>query len=320
MKRKNILYQYYGSLWILILMAFIGFTQNAFAQEKDDVSGTVGKLMKEARQGKGVRLKDAIAVERASKEKKIKILREIKKYSKDPSEQVRISAQSLIFEVAKTTDDPEINKEAVTILSQSISDPSKIVSRVAVKLLLKFQNEFFIPNAKSSIVAEFKKGSTPDPELVRLVGVAGIESLKGDLKRIVKEDSISGPGKWYAKTSWAASLALARMGDKSAMDYVLQKVESEEDELLKVGVLLEDVAYIRQPEAVKYIETYLYSEGRFPPLIPGDEGGRYSQFAVYHLADILEHFPLPARYGYNDQEIELAKKWMLSNSNYIIKK
>ena len=110
------------------------------------------------------------------------------------------------------------------------------------------------------------------------------------------------------------------MGDKTALQYVLRRVEAEEDEVIQVATLLQDVAYTRQPEAIKLLENYLFSQKRMPPLYEGDEGTLFSQYAMNALAQMLEDFPLPVKFAYTPEEIQLAKNWMRSSGSHKIKK
>lgn len=310
------------NLFLFVFLYALSAGQEVYSQS-NDVDGTVRQLMQEARNGKGVTLKDTL-LGKVTDEKKRQIFKALKPYNHDDSEKVRFAAQSLEFEIAQTTENLEINQQVVDVLSKGISDHSSLISHQAIKFLFDFEEKNFTSFAKLLITTQIKKDKDIDPNLVKLAGVAGIEALKADLRRVIQEFSMrdSAPefGRWYGTVGWAANLALARLGERDAISYVIQKVGSEPDALVTVTRLLEDVAYIRQPEAVKFVEDYLYSEKRFPALFDGDEGGKISQQAVFQLAKMIENFPLAARSGYNENEIELARTWMRAHANYVIKK
>lgn len=309
---------------ILLSILLLIMQLNVSGQDNNTVSSTVHQLIQEARKGIGVTLKDTILSGKTGKEKKVKLLNELENYSNDPSDFIRLTTISLMYEVAEVSDDADTNQDVVNILSQKITDPSLLVSSSAVKLLSRFKKEHFNSSAKAAIMGGFKKNNSPDLAIIKLLGVAGVESSIVDLKKLVKEhskeDSLPKVGKWYGKLTWGAYLALARMGDRSALDYVIHRVDSEQDEVIKVTQLLKDIAYTRQPGGADYIEKYLFSEERLSAACGGDQGPRVSGYAVYNLAGMIEDFPLPYRPGYSDKEIELARTWMRANSNYKITK
>jgi hypothetical protein len=90
----------------------------------------------------------------------------------------------------------------------------------------------------------------------------------------------------YASPAWAATLALARMGEKESTEYVIAQVRRERDLILRSTSLFDDLAYTRQPAAFNLLREYLNSQARMPQVkdnVPGQlEAVRAAtQFALY---------------------------------------
>lgn len=294
-----------------------------YGQKKPDQALKVDSLMEELRGGKGIVVRDSVLARKGKNRESLEAVQKLKKYNKDASEQIQFAAQDLEYRIAKQSDDVTVKKEVVTILSQDLAG-NNLKAQHARDLLLKFEKQHFSPAAKNEIAIQLKAENAPQPQVIRLAGVAGMEDQKNNFRNIIrnnnKADSLPETGKFYGKTSWASHLALARMGDANSLQYILARVKAEPDEVILVTLLLEDVAYTRQPQAVELIKQYLFSNDRLPPLHEGADGTLHAQYAAGLLAEILEGFPLTTRFGYTLEEIETARQWMRANTNYTIKK
>ncbi len=108
--------------------------------------------------------------------------------------------------------------------------------------------------------------------------------------------------------SWSAQLALARMGDPMAIRYVIDRVENSKDEVRRVTRALDDLAFIRQPEAVEVIIKYLFSD-KSTPASPPDVGSvRYAYYAAKALEEIIEGFP--AWIANTEAGVARARHWI----------
>ena len=113
------------------------------------------------------------------------------------------------------------------------------------------------------------------------------------------------------------------MGVQEDIDRCLELVEGEDDEVERVLRLLDDVGYIRQPAAIKYLRRYLNSEGRLPPQSgPSDPGQKYASFVMSILADCLSNYPVKKDEGhsYKQEEIDLCRQWMAQQTSWKIRR
>ena len=116
-------------------------------------------------------------------------------------------------------------------------------------------------------------------------------------------------------------LALARMGNAESIGYCIKSVENSKNEINKITMLLYEIGYIHREAAVEYLRKYLNNTKRLPSVKETAEGLQYCQYALDVLANMLIDFPIKAQgIGYTNEEIEVARKWMDSHSQYKIKR
>ena len=125
-------------------------------------------------------------------------------------------------------------------------------------------------------------------------------------KRTYKE-----PGEWDERPiQWCDTLkALARLGEKEAVQECIRLVEALENPIDRVYVL-EYLSYIRQPEIVEYLWGYLKSDeieggSRDVPPMP------FSRRASNALASMLIGYPARA-------SIEEKRAWMEEQTTWDI--
>ena len=83
-------------------------------------------------------------------------------------------------------------------------------------------------------------------------------------------------------------------------------------------VLLDELAYVPQPEVVGFLGRFLSSEARLAPVSAGAPGQRYADFAAAALARMLEGFPAPYKEdrSYSAEEIRSCRAWMAGQSSW----
>ncbi len=123
---------------------------------------------------------------------------------------------------------------------------------------------------------------------------------------------------WQNTLFWHALRARARMGVEEDISRCIELVQLHPDEDYRVSFLLKELAYIRQPEVVDYLYTYLKSDklGRY--------GGHdvirrsYAQRSAMALATMLRDFPGSKSYGGNPERIERCRLWMSEQAKWDI--
>ena len=150
------------------------------------------------------------------------------------------------------------------------------------------------------------------PELIKITGVANIQSREKELHDIATTST-------DPQLKWAATLALARMGDKQKLNAVIQGVKSEPDIVQRSGRLFDDLAWTRQQETFNVLREYLHSQKHLPSTkdesIPGTLEAAYAARAfINHIKNcpIKSEFP-------NAEELPIIVNWADQQKEWLIK-
>jgi len=249
------------------------------------------------------------------------ILAELQAFEKDPAERVRWDAYATGWSIAVRSDQPPIRRDVISSLIRACSDPSGLVWQSAAGYLLAFSADDFTEDSKACVRALIAS-ERPDRRMVLLAGVAELKDQAPKLRALLADETRlyteKYAGVWWGSASWAARLALARMGSQSDINRCVELVQSEPDPVLRVGRLLQHLAFIRQPRAIALLQAYLESDKGLPPE-QGEGAPLYAQYALNLLALTLDNFPVrykrsPAMYPQED--IELARTWMRAQQQF----
>lgn len=176
----------------------------------------------------------------------------------------------------------------------------------------------FIEKVEGKLKQEHEKGDESDRKFLET-----LETRAADKERLSRSDKariemlrrMLNRQYWQSTLLWAALRARARMGVKEDIMRCIVMVESHPDEGYRVDSLLRELAYIRQPEVVSYLYTYLNSDklerykGRDVIRIT------YGQRAAMALAEMLRGFPGNV---YDPKTLERARKWMAEQTKFEI--
>ncbi len=238
------------------------------------------------------------------------VLAAVAPFADDDDRKVRRLANALAWHVANGDVEPRIRRQVATQLVTACSDPESLVWQHAARQLLDFDASDFTLDAKERIRTLVR--GRPRREFVRLTGVAGLRGLLPRLAELAAGPTNLDTGKWYGKVNWAAQLARARLGNEFAVRRCIVQVQAETDEVVRVTLLLQDVAYIRHPQATRVIGHYLDSDRELPVACHGEKGMAFAQYALDVLTRSVGDFPVQPRFpgAYSTEEIEQARAWM----------
>jgi len=292
-------------------------THPAFAEEQSSVSSLLAARLEQERARNredmvpvkfgAAQLRDANATE---------VLAVLSRYQNDPCWPVRHLAFRYALWLAEVQPQPATRTEVVKqLVNGFITD----ADRQAANWLLTFHAEDFSDESRALIRQSLAK-ERPSRGIVLICGVAQMKDQLPILEKMlidemkhqseVDKQRIGLP--WYYTTGWSARLARARMGVKEDITKCLQLVETVENLDRRVIKLLRDVGYIRQPEAIEFLQGYLESQQRLSPVKPTAPGKPVASYVLDILIDCLKDFPVarkPGR-GYKWERIEQARKWM----------
>ena len=256
-----------------------------------------------------------------------KILEALVNYEKDPEWEVRHTTHLFIVKIANLqSENIKVRQEVVKRLAEAVYDKT---DGGAGTLLKAFKEKDFNDGTKTLIrnrMSNINEGIVGGSITVWLCGIANIQEELPRLKELLIDEeayanSSKNISKWYYTTAWAARLARARMGVKEDISKCIFLLESEiKKDPGKIHYMLDYLGYIRQPESIKCINSYLNSDLRLPSTNPGMLGEPVSGYVIDILADNLKDFPIkkePGR-GYKQEQIETARKWMSEHKKWQI--
>lgn len=240
------------------------------------------------------------------------LLDALKPYQEDESEVVRSTAYDIAWVVGRDSKDPAIRQEVVTRLLTGRDAWARNSHSV-----LSFRRADFTDEAKQIVRALMQK-DTPSSDIVLVAGIAEVQEAIPKLKALAGGDWRERPA-WYRTTGWDALRALARMGDKNAIQECVEKVKTN-PEVWLLGAMLNDLEYIRQPEAVALIVKYLNSDEMMPRPDGRPGGARFSMSALLQLCRMIKDFPVRDNGTgfYADADVESARTWMREHKDYEI--
>lgn len=253
----------------------------------------------------------------------------VNEYTEDSNPRVVRCAHGLMFRILQNTSAPVDRQTIVGRLVEDVADPNNAGDRghILERLADLARTSDFTDHSKEilrELVAVHSWG-----KLVLVVGVAGIESelprlqemiddLEGELKQQYQPPSRRKRTYWENSVLWAALRARARMGVTEDIQRCIDMVESHPEPSYRVGWLLRELSYVRQPEVVSYISEYLHTDRMLPSRGDDAVAGSYAQGAAQALAWMLEDFPKKPGLSVAQQDIETIRNWMVDQTEWKI--
>jgi hypothetical protein len=278
----NMKRQFTFTLALCALGAFRGLA----AQPVADAAHEVMQLMEDARHNKVPPLRDSVLSAPPAQ-----VLAELRKYMHDPDKRVRYRIPFIASSVGH--EHGQVRRQTIDFLLElATANPSDLVAEASIETLTSFSTGDFTTPQRQQI-QELLSGS-PTEKLLLLAGVAEVRAAAPQLRQ------------WADKGRWPAQLSLARMGDPNAVTAVISTVEGTTDERRRLA-MLDDLAFIRQPEAVAVLLEYLFSDKRTIALPPDVGSVGYAYRALSPLGTAVEGFPVYDVKG----SIERVRQWVL---------
>ncbi len=253
------------------------------------------------------------------------VLDELSPFERHADPDARREAMYLAAQIGhQTPPASKIRQEVVERLVKAMNDSD--ISFNAYGKLRGFRAADFSEQAMSRLRQRLRpKYPYTDIETIMIFGVANMQDQISMLKRVRMRPksfallSLAERESFYGTAGWKARLALARMGSQEDIEYCITMVEAYPDVETRVVRLLDDLAYIRQPEAIRTIQKYLESDGRIDPqgdVVPLP----YWDYVITILGKILDDFPVEADYAYSLEDRDTARAWMKAQTEFTIKR
>ena len=293
---------------ILILIAFATST---FAQKAE-----IEQLMQSARKGEQYK-GSTKAIYNIKNERKVSNL--LYAYYTDTLPQVRSSAFGIVVSIGKKSENKEIRVEAINILAQACLYKDNLSVSKAVKSLKYFNKDEFSDDAKKAILKAVLSEPPYLKDFVMLAGFLQLNKSAQYLKNQIREGKINKTNKW--KTY----VALARMGDQEAIDYItarLKNMPKVNDDI--VYELIPDLIFTRSHEVYEFITKILYDDKKnCHPANPEKTNKILCGYRVMEfLAPVVIGFPYKQTTSGDldtknyDKALQDVRKWFLENQDF----
>ncbi|HMQ70732.1 MAG TPA: hypothetical protein PKC58_17280, partial [Ignavibacteria bacterium] len=143
---------------------------------------------------------------------------------------------------------------------------------------------------------------SPPNQSFDLILLCGYLDLKSE-KRHIKQHFIGNYRpydyqSYYKSNEWAAYLALARMGDKNSIAYILQRYRAERDLVDKCKIISKQLDYVKRKETLSQLIEIFTGDLEIPPEYPETKGTPCGQNFIYFLAKSVKNYPYPIKRVY----------------------
>lgn len=183
----------------------------------------------------------------------------MEKYLNDPDNKVRLYAYDLLRLVGLRSMQQSERRKVVELLVNQLNDREH--KNFVAGRLLSFEAADFSEAAKK--ILHDKLATLSDMAIVRVVGVADMKADLPLLDKIIRQEEKKSVDPraiqllGFNPIIFHIKMAKARMGVKEDIIECINMAESIPDENLKINTLFDKLPYIRQPEVVKHLMTYL---------------------------------------------------------------
>lgn len=254
------------------------------------------------------------------------VLDELTPFEQSADPEVRSEAVTISWQIGHRSQSSEVRQKVVERLTKTYDeDVDTAVRYEAYRSLFSFNAADFTEQSKAYIRKYLPEPNKLSQRMILIAGVANMQDqiplLKSVRMKAANYDalSLSEQEHFYGSAGWKARLALARMGSQEDIRYCIEMVEAYPDVQTRVTRLLDELAYIRQPETIRVIQNYLESDEWYPSR--GDTPGYYYwEYAITNLARMLEDFPVKGDYSYSQEDRDTARAWMKAQTEFKIKR
>lgn len=243
-------------------------------------------------------------------------------------ENVQALLQHIVISIGGVTEEAELKRRIVNFLFNSVRNARNLsMFQTGLKALQKYRAKDFDEAARIELKALLEKyRKNPLNKIIALLGVADLREEEDYLRSMIDKckegKSVTSIDDLMIRQSsgcYTAIAVLARMGDKEAINFVLQYVRHFQGDLITTKGYLKRLSYVRQPEVVDYFKEILLSDLSYP----GPHGGisKLAFTAMDFLDDMLEDFPIqPKKRAYGLGDLDTVRAWIKEKkkSDYII--
>lgn len=217
-------------------------------------------------------------------------LRRLAIYSADSSVAVRTEAYYMLADLAWSAQKDASGKEAVRLLLRGWRDTDSGINSQVAQVLNGLPTRYFDRTAIDTIRAYMRKLPAYPGELFRLAANLNLSNEMSALKTYSTQATLP------AGARWQAYVALARLGDQQAVDFILNRVRAIGVNDDVVYELYPDLVYTRSFRAIEYLVEVLQSDDLRCDPPNGDNHKITCAYRVMELlAPAVQDYPVALR-------------------------
>ncbi len=237
-------------------------------------------------------------------------------YKKDSSAAVRgfyIELYAVLYENGAQ----ETKRTAVTRLCEMLSDSVRYVRSAAAVVLESVAVNEFTAADRQLIVDSFTAYGDMDEEQLLVAGYLKLEALTAHLQQVKNDPAHDG------RMRWCATLALARMDNEEALDFILSVVRQQAVNDRVVYRYFPDLIYTRQRKAFDYLVKELFNNNKNchspNPDVSTEMVCGYRIMEM--LAPVIKNYPLAVTASGSiltksyDSALETVRKWFTKQAD-----
>ncbi|OFZ45397.1 MAG: hypothetical protein A2504_09885 [Bdellovibrionales bacterium RIFOXYD12_FULL_39_22] len=292
----------------------VGFLVGQYASSRS------GQKLKETNREYDQRQKVLDRVSTALKQEWDGSSKALEKYLDDYPEQLRSDIYALYWKIGTTT---EIDVHRRTVFVDHMLSRCAIETPLLRNKLLKWLQDFHrndFSKASRQLLNSLPWTIDFLPEVIRLIGIVELHEALPRLRKLVENNQLGDrpPLGYHNNNTWAALMALARMGDDISLTEMLHKIQQEQDIIVKVTFLLMDLAYTRRPEAYNVLRQYLNSYQRLPQVKETVPGRLAAAYVAAAFSKYLTGFPI-IETDFSELQVAQARDWANAQTQWRFK-
>lgn len=248
-----------------------------------------------------------------------KLLNVLVPYYSDTVQVIRQKAYYITKRIGQKSKEAFIQQRAISYIVNALKEKDSGMSGSALEALTRFRKQNFSAAAKDSIATLIKPETPHLDNVLKLAGFLELKNYADKIQNILATST-------NAKLKWSARLALARMGDENAIQFIVNKLNTAQVNDDFVYDVVPDLVYTRQAQIFDFLEGVINSEAENCQSANPDSGKKIlcGYRVMEQLAPVIKDFPVKI-----DESGDLAvsdypaalqqvRAWFAANDSYSI--
>jgi hypothetical protein len=240
----------------------------------------------------------------------------LRQYTDHKAEELRRDLYALFWRMGTASGEQPVRAAFVEFMLSRTTAETPLLRGQLLKWLQDFRKEDFNSNAVV-LLNGLPWNEDYAPAIIRLIGIAEVQQALPRLRAQVAAQPLprTPPSGFQHGNTWAALLALARLGDDQALATVISRVREERDIVTRASVLLYDLGYTRRPAAFDLLKTYLNSDQRLPRIKDNVPGRLEASHAAAIFSKYVRGFPIQET-DFDEQQTLQARAWVNAQTSW----